>query len=74
MTPFIEIRDGVHPTIVSTFSGDEYIPNDIVIGINDENDDDDVDDDSKTKSTSPPSTVLVTGWYQEVIILHCAFR
>lgn len=30
--PFIEIRDGLHPCVVTTFSGDEFIPNDLVVG------------------------------------------
>lgn len=30
--PFIEIRDGLHPCVVTTFSGDEFIPNDVVLG------------------------------------------
>ena len=30
--PFIEIRDGRHPCTIQTFSGDDFIPNDVVIG------------------------------------------
>ncbi|KAK7074527.1 DNA mismatch repair protein msh6 [Halocaridina rubra] len=29
--PFVEIRDGLHPCVVTTFSGDEFIPNDLVV-------------------------------------------
>ncbi|XP_068210274.1 DNA mismatch repair protein Msh6 isoform X2 [Palaemon carinicauda] len=29
--PFIEIRDGLHPCVVTTYSGDEFIPNDLVV-------------------------------------------
>ena len=55
--PFIEIRDGVHPTVVSTFSGDDYIPNDILIGVGDDDD----DDDDAGDNGPAPSTVVVTG-------------
>ena len=30
--PFINIKDGRHPCTIKTFSGDDYIPNDVVIG------------------------------------------
>ncbi|KAK8730183.1 hypothetical protein OTU49_008132 [Cherax quadricarinatus] len=30
--PFLEIRDGLHPCVTATFSGDEFIPNDVVMG------------------------------------------
>ena len=52
--PFIEIRNGVHPTVVSTFSGDDYIPNDIVVGIKD-------NEEEESTVVSSASTVLVTG-------------
>nr|XP_045608905.1 DNA mismatch repair protein Msh6-like [Procambarus clarkii] len=29
--PFLEIRDGLHPCVTATFSGDEFIPNDLVV-------------------------------------------
>ena len=32
LQPFIEIRNGRHPCITSTFSGSDFIPNDTVIG------------------------------------------
>lgn len=31
MTPFLDIKNGRHPCLLKTFSGD-FIPNDIVIG------------------------------------------
>ena len=54
--PFVEIRNGVHPTVVSTFSGDDYIPNDIVIGIKDAE-----AEEEEQSFESSASTVLVTG-------------
>ncbi|CAC5386036.1 MSH6 [Mytilus coruscus] len=36
--PFIEIREARHPCVVRTFGGGDFIPNDTVIGIADEND------------------------------------
>ena len=29
--PFLDVRDGRHPCISLTFTGDEFIPNDVVI-------------------------------------------
>ncbi len=34
--PFIDIKNGRHPCLTKTFSGD-FIPNDVRIGIHDEN-------------------------------------
>ncbi|KAK3850554.1 hypothetical protein Pcinc_042750, partial [Petrolisthes cinctipes] len=31
--PFLEMTDGLHPCVTSTFSGDEFIPNDIKLGV-----------------------------------------
>ncbi|XP_066983199.1 DNA mismatch repair protein Msh6 isoform X2 [Macrobrachium rosenbergii] len=45
--PFIEIRDGLHPCVVTTYSGDEFIPNDLVVN-------------SSSEDTHAP-LVLVTG-------------
>ncbi|XP_063157819.1 DNA mismatch repair protein Msh6 isoform X1 [Candoia aspera] len=47
--PFLELKSSRHPCITKTFFGDDFIPNDIVIGIEDE----------KTKSRA--TCVLVTG-------------
>ncbi|XP_066034197.1 DNA mismatch repair protein Msh6 [Chamaea fasciata] len=47
--PFLELRNSRHPCITKTFFGDDFIPNDIVIGIEDEG------------SSSEASCVLVTG-------------
>ncbi|NXW79941.1 MSH6 protein, partial [Hirundo rustica] len=47
--PFLELRNSRHPCITKTFFGDDFIPNDIVIGIKDEG------------SSSEASCVLVTG-------------
>ncbi|XP_007434749.1 DNA mismatch repair protein Msh6 [Python bivittatus] len=47
--PFLELKSSRHPCITKTFFGDDFIPNDIVIGIEDE----------KTKSKA--TCVLVTG-------------
>ncbi|NXV10313.1 MSH6 protein, partial [Cettia cetti] len=47
--PFLELRNSCHPCITKTFFGDDFIPNDIVIGIKDEG------------SSSEASCVLVTG-------------
>lgn len=30
-TPFIEIRAGRHPCIVQTYTGDDFIPNDVIV-------------------------------------------
>ena len=30
--PFLDIKNGRHPCIVRTFSGDDFIPNDVTIG------------------------------------------
>ncbi|XP_075719314.1 DNA mismatch repair protein Msh6 [Rhinoderma darwinii] len=48
--PFLELRGSRHPCITKTFFGDDFIPNDIVIGCKDE----EVDD-------SSAHCVLVTG-------------
>lgn len=48
LQPFIEIRDGLHPCVVTTFSGDEFIPNDLVMS-------------SPTCDDSHRPLVLVTG-------------
>ncbi|NWQ63822.1 MSH6 protein, partial [Neopipo cinnamomea] len=47
--PFLELRNSRHPCITKTFFGDDFIPNDIVIGSRDEG------------SSSEASCVLVTG-------------
>uniref|UniRef100_A0A8C3U129 DNA mismatch repair protein n=1 Tax=Catharus ustulatus TaxID=91951 RepID=A0A8C3U129_CATUS len=47
--PFLELRNSRHPCITKTFFGDDFIPNDIVIGSKDEG------------SSSEASCVLVTG-------------
>ncbi|NXS36432.1 MSH6 protein, partial [Pomatostomus ruficeps] len=47
--PFLELRNSRHPCITKTFFGDDFIPNDIVIGTKDEG------------SGSEASCVLVTG-------------
>ncbi|XP_044184294.1 DNA mismatch repair protein Msh6-like isoform X1 [Acropora millepora] len=53
--PFFEIRDGRHPCISRTFSGGDFIPNDTVVGIkNDE-------DCEETAVNSHSTCVLVTG-------------
>ncbi|CAH1773939.1 unnamed protein product [Owenia fusiformis] len=55
-TSFLEIRDARHPCVSRTFSGGDYIPNDTVIGIRDENA-------MKTEGEdqSHSSVVIVTG-------------
>ncbi|KAL9963214.1 hypothetical protein ACROYT_G032392 [Oculina patagonica] len=53
--PFLEIRDGRHPCISRTFSGGDFIPNDTVVGIRDDNDCED------TAANSQSTCVLVTG-------------
>ena len=30
--PFLDIKNGRHPCIVRTYSGDDFIPNDVTIG------------------------------------------
>ncbi|NWW41145.1 MSH6 protein, partial [Panurus biarmicus] len=47
--PFLELRNSCHLCITKTFFGDDFIPNDIMIGIKDES------------SSSEASCVLVTG-------------
>ncbi|XP_056342747.1 DNA mismatch repair protein Msh6 [Oenanthe melanoleuca] len=47
--PFLELRNSRHPCITKTFFGDDFIPNDIVIGSKEEG------------SSSEASCVLVTG-------------
>ncbi|KAM8810267.1 DNA mismatch repair protein Msh6 isoform 1-T1 [Eudromia elegans] len=47
--PFMELKSSRHPCITKTFFGDNFIPNDIVIGCKDEH------------SSSGASCVLVTG-------------
>ncbi|XP_058658782.1 DNA mismatch repair protein Msh6 [Ammospiza caudacuta] len=47
--PFLELQNSRHPCITKTFFGDDFIPNDIVIGIKGEG------------SSSEASCVLVTG-------------
>jgi len=54
--PFLEIRDGRHPCISRTFSGGDFIPNDTVVGIRDDN-----DCDEETAVNSQSTCVLVTG-------------
>ncbi|XP_029449239.1 DNA mismatch repair protein Msh6 isoform X2 [Rhinatrema bivittatum] len=49
--PFLELRSSHHPCISKTFFGDDFIPNDIVIGCEDED----------QGSNSGASCVLVTG-------------
>ncbi|NWR49776.1 MSH6 protein, partial [Regulus satrapa] len=48
-TPFLELRNSRHPCVTKTFFGDDFIPNNIVIGSKDED------------SSSEASCVLVTG-------------
>ncbi|XP_063300004.1 DNA mismatch repair protein Msh6 [Pelobates fuscus] len=50
-SPFLELRGSRHPCITKTFFGDDFIPNDIVIGCRDEEDSD----------NSEAHCVLVTG-------------
>ncbi|XP_044147978.1 DNA mismatch repair protein Msh6 [Bufo gargarizans] len=50
ITPFLELRGSRHPCITKTFFGDDFIPNDIVIGCKDEEGDE-----------SSAHCVLVTG-------------
>jgi len=52
--PFLEIRDGRHPCMSRTYSGGDFIPNDTVIGIRDENGMD-------VEGDSSANIVLVTG-------------
>lgn len=47
--PFLELKNSRHPCITKTFFGDDFIPNDIMIGSKDED------------SGSEASCVLVTG-------------
>ncbi|XP_021247442.1 DNA mismatch repair protein Msh6 isoform X1 [Numida meleagris] len=47
--PFLELKNARHPCITKTFFGDDFIPNDIVIGSKDED------------GSSEASCVLVTG-------------
>ncbi|XP_061331343.1 DNA mismatch repair protein Msh6 isoform X1 [Pezoporus flaviventris] len=47
--PFLELKNSRHPCITKTFFGDDFIPNDIVIGSKDED------------GSSEASCVLVTG-------------
>jgi len=35
LQPFIEIREGRHPCLSRTVSGGDFIPNDVVIGLDD---------------------------------------
>ncbi|XP_062979937.1 DNA mismatch repair protein Msh6 isoform X2 [Elgaria multicarinata webbii] len=49
--PFLELKRSRHPCITKTFFGDDFIPNDILIGVEDE------DGDSENKAC----LVLVTG-------------
>ncbi|ESO97193.1 hypothetical protein LOTGIDRAFT_143393, partial [Lottia gigantea] len=51
---FIEIREGRHPCICRTFGGSDFIPNDTVIGIKDE-------EDEETSCHDNSKVVLVTG-------------
>ncbi|RMX47670.1 hypothetical protein pdam_00013626 [Pocillopora damicornis] len=53
--PFLEIREGRHPCISRTFSGGDFIPNDTVIGMQDDN------DCEETAVNSQSTCVLVTG-------------
>ncbi|XP_070788374.1 DNA mismatch repair protein Msh6 isoform X1 [Pituophis catenifer annectens] len=48
-SPFLELKSSRHPCITKTFFGDDFIPNDIVIGLEDE------------KTNSRATCVLVTG-------------
>ncbi|GFO37513.1 DNA mismatch repair protein msh6 [Plakobranchus ocellatus] len=52
--PFIEIRDGRHPCVSLTFEGGDFIPNDTVIGTQDDQDEEDC-------NYSNGQVVLVTG-------------
>ncbi|XP_069105499.1 DNA mismatch repair protein Msh6-like [Argopecten irradians] len=54
--PFIEIRDGRHPCIAKTFTGGDFIPNDTLIGLKDENE---MDTDEVDNANS--KIILVTG-------------
>ncbi|XP_068796155.1 DNA mismatch repair protein Msh6 isoform X2 [Struthio camelus] len=47
--PFLELKSSRHPCITKTFFGDDFIPNDIMVGCKDED------------SSSEASCVLVTG-------------
>ncbi|XP_012941985.1 DNA mismatch repair protein Msh6 [Aplysia californica] len=52
--PMLEIREGRHPCVSRTFEGGDFIPNDTLIGLKDENDEED-------GSYSEGQVVLVTG-------------
>eukprot|EP00112_Aurelia_sp_Birch-Aquarium-sp1_P001465 Seg1159.3 transcript_id=Seg1159.3/GoldUCD/mRNA.D3Y31 product="DNA mismatch repair protein Msh6" protein_id=Seg1159.3/GoldUCD/D3Y31 len=52
VTPFIEIRNSRHPCISRTFTGDDFIPNDIIIGRIEGNEED---------QNSESTCLLVTG-------------
>ncbi|XP_021365348.1 DNA mismatch repair protein Msh6-like isoform X1 [Mizuhopecten yessoensis] len=54
--PFLEIRDGRHPCIAKTFSGGDFIPNDTLIGVGDENS---METDEQENANS--KIILVTG-------------
>ncbi|XP_056424046.1 DNA mismatch repair protein Msh6 isoform X2 [Hyla sarda] len=51
IAPFLELRGSTHPCITKTFFGDDFIPNDIVIGCKDDDD----------EENSNAHCVLVTG-------------
>ncbi|MEE6474210.1 hypothetical protein FKM82_010317 [Ascaphus truei] len=51
-TPFLELKGSRHPCVTKTFFGDDFIPNDIVIGCKDED---------TEESSSDAHCVLVTG-------------
>lgn len=51
-SPYLELRGSRHPCITKTFFGDDFIPNDVVIGCKEE----DCDEDN-----NGASCVLVTG-------------
>lgn len=54
--PFLEIREARHPCVCRTFSGGDFIPNDTVIGIHDEN-----DMETENSESEDSKVVLVTG-------------
>ena len=61
--PFLNVRDARHPCIAQTFSGDEFISNDTVIGVVDDDGEDDSSNGSCAVSASKQhsSCLLVTG-------------
>ncbi|XP_033727077.1 LOW QUALITY PROTEIN: DNA mismatch repair protein Msh6-like [Pecten maximus] len=55
--PFLEIRDGRHPCIAKTFTGGDFIPNDTLIGLKDDNEMETEEEEYNADS----QVILVTG-------------